>query len=54
MGSGQASLAPVSLATVSLDDKYTLERGRIYITGTGAGKLFTIDDGLCMAKERAL
>ena len=27
---------PVSLAKVSLDDKYALERGRVFLTGTQA------------------
>ncbi len=30
------ALAPTALAPVSLDDKYTLEEGRIYVTGTQA------------------
>ncbi len=30
------ALAPLSLATVSLDDKYALERGRVFLTGTQA------------------
>ncbi|WP_298373758.1 indolepyruvate ferredoxin oxidoreductase family protein [Azospirillum sp.] len=30
------ALAPVSLANVSLDDKYALEQGRVYLTGTQA------------------
>jgi indolepyruvate ferredoxin oxidoreductase len=31
-----APVAPQVLANVSLDDKYTLERGRVYLTGTQA------------------
>ncbi|MFD1627615.1 indolepyruvate ferredoxin oxidoreductase family protein [Azospirillum griseum] len=30
------ALAPVSLANVSLDDKYALDEGRVYLTGTQA------------------
>jgi indolepyruvate ferredoxin oxidoreductase len=30
------ALAPLSLATVTLDDKYALERGRVFLTGTQA------------------
>jgi indolepyruvate ferredoxin oxidoreductase len=30
------ALAPLNLATVTLDDKYALERGRVFLTGTQA------------------
>jgi hypothetical protein len=29
-----APVDPATLAKVSLDDKYTLERGRVFLTGT--------------------
>src|SRR5258707_12314508 len=31
-----APVDPTTLARVSLDDKYTLERGRVFLTGTQA------------------